>query len=88
MSSPDILALMLKELQIAGGQLDPCDADAREAWMSACGMALSGIKDHEARMAQLMNFAVILTVTCMDLPSSVALKLIQHRTLDSERAEE
>ena len=79
MSSQDVLALMIKELQIAGSHLDPCDRPGREAWVSACGEVLCAIKDHEARMSQLRNFAVILTVTCMELPSDVALKLIQQK---------
>ena len=86
MSAPDVLAVMLKELQDTGAQLDPCDADAREAWMSACGVALSAIKDPHARASQLMAFAIILTVTCLDLPSSVAVRLIHQKQRRQEES--
>ena len=73
----DGLHQMIRETQVRLAQLDPCNADEREAVLQTCGLTLAAIKDPMERMSCATNYAILLAIRCT-MPSSTALAVLYH----------
>ena len=73
----DCLTAMICDHQRLAAELNPCDADARAAWLTTAALLLSAVHDPFERLSHAMSLAIVLVVRCPDLPSSVALKSLR-----------
>ena len=80
MMTRDALDELVSDLQIQAGQLDICDADAREHWIQACHQVLEAIEDPQRKLDAVTNLAILLTLKCGGLSSSQALGFLNQQT--------
>ena len=73
----DSLQILVAECQIALANMDPSDADQREAILQTCGLTLSAITDPTERMSVATNYAILLALRCT-MCSSKALAVVNH----------